>query len=151
MKTLLTASASLAMLACATGAALAETGTSTVTLTEIHAVMNTGAPAPHYDGYCQARFGEYLGQEVTTSWAIDTSTLLMHADSELFGASVHLFPLGIQGIYAFMSDGVPEELKELQVDRVIFKISTQFEDPESDLLFVFGGPVNCVLSNKPNI
>jgi hypothetical protein len=148
MKPLLTASASLAMIAGVTTAALADTGTSTVTLTEAHAVMNTGAPAPAYDSYCRARFGEYLGQDITTSWSIDTSTLLMHADSEVFGSSVHLFPLGIQGIYAFMSDGVPEALQELHVDRILFKLDSEMEDPESDVMFVFGGPVNCVLSNK---
>lgn len=150
MKMLLTASASLAMLAGVSGAAFAETGTSTVTLTEAYAVMNTGAPAPAYDGYCRERFSEHLGQDITTRWSIDTSTLLMHADSEVFGASVHLFPLGIHGIYAFMSDGVPEALKELHVDRVLFKLNSEMEDPESDVMFVFGGPVNCVLSNKSN-
>ncbi len=132
------------------GAAQAETqeGSSSVTLDKIFAVEQTGSPAPAFDSFCRDAFGDRLGSEVTTDWQINPQTLIMIAQSELFGASVLLHPLGISGSYVFMSDGVPDSLAEIGVDRVIFHLSEDFDDPESDVLFDLDAAFNCLLSNK---
>lgn len=130
-------------------AAMAETGTTDVTLDKIYAVMQNATPAPQFDSYCESRFADDLGTETSTDWSINPDTHIMWADTTVFGATASLYPMGIYGTYAFISGELPSTLTDRNVDRVIFKVNTDFEDPEVDLLLTFGAAFNCVLSNKP--
>ena len=96
------------------GAAYAEEkqGTETVELTQIFAVQNTGSRAPSMDAACKEKYGSRVGSKVTSKYDINTTTLIMTADSEVFSVPVVLHPLGIMGIYSFMSDGVGEQLEK---------------------------------------
>ena len=133
MKTLLACMTAVSALS-VTAAASAEDGSTSLTLDTAFAVLETGAPAPQYDPVCQAKYG---GRDivVTTHWHIDPSTLIMYAEANVNppNADVHLFPLGISGIYAFMSDGVPPQLAEEDIIRVLFSLNTEFGDAEADL------------------
>ncbi|WBQ09419.1 hypothetical protein L2D01_10980 [Hyphomonadaceae bacterium ML37] len=148
MKALLACGIAAAALASAP-AAMAETGTTDVQLTLLYAVMQNASPAPQYDAYCQSRFQSYLGTETSTQWNINPQSLIMWADTTVFGATASLTPMGLYGTYAFISGQLPPALTERNVDRVVFVLNESFEDPEVDLLLTFGAPFNCVLSNKP--
>jgi hypothetical protein len=148
MKALLACGIAAAALASAP-AALAETGTTDVQLNRLYAVMQNASPAPQYDAYCQSRFQSYLGTETSTQWTINPQSLIMWADTTVFGATASLSPMGLYGIYAFISGELPPVLTERNVDRITFVLNSEFEDPEVDLLLTFGAPFNCVLSNKP--
>lgn len=132
------------------GLTLAEekSGTETVELTRIFAVQNTGLRAPGMDAACKDKYGARLGSKVISKYDINTVSLIMTADSEVFSVPVELHPLGITGIYSFMSDGVGDKLEKEGVSRVIFSISTRFDDPESDIMMNLDANYNCILSNK---
>ena len=148
MKTVFACLSTAAALAAAP-AALAETGTTEVRLDRLYAVMQNASPAPQFDPYCQARFQHSLGTPTSTQWHIDPQTLIMWADTTVFDATASLTPMGLYGIYAFISGQLPPALTERNVDRITFVLNTEFEDPEVDLLLTFGAPFNCVLSNIP--
>ncbi len=151
MKTLFAGLTAASAIAFGASAAMAEDGETVVELTVLYAMYPNASPAPRYDWLCEDLFGEYLGGEIATRWRINTSTLIMYAQSEYLGSTVGLHPLGIHGTYAFMSDGVPQPLADRDIHQITFNLNTQFEDPESDVMFVFGGPVNCILSNKASM
>ncbi len=125
-----------------------KSGTETVELSNIFAVHNTGSHAPSMDAACKNKFGAHLGSKVTSKYDINTTTLIMSAQSEVFSVPVELHPLGIMGIYSFMSDGVGEKLGKEGVQRVIFSISTKYDNPESDIMLKLDDNYNCILSNK---
>lgn len=118
-------------------------------LTELHAVTPAGAPAPEGESYCRDSFGQYLNMSVTGHYDINTTTHIMTATARFDGVDVQLYPLGIYGTYAFMSDGVPQPLKDMRVDRIMLNVEHQSTISESDILFLGNDEYNCVLSNKP--
>ena len=122
-------------------------GDVTLTYAHISALTETGQPDPARDSDCQADYGDWVGREVMTHYEINPQTLMMHASSTVDGTEVDLFPLGIQGIYAFMSDGVPPALEEENVFRVLFEISTEFEDAESRLMTTLDETTNCLIES----
>lgn len=123
-------------------------GAETVELTHIFAVQNTGSRAPSMDAACKAKHGSRLGSKIVSKYDINTATLIMSAESVVFSVPVQLHPMGITGIYAFMSDGVGDKLEKEGVERVIFSISTKFDNPESDIMMDLDKNYNCILSNK---
>lgn len=125
-----------------------KTGTESVELTKIFAVQNNGSRAPDMDAACKEKHGARLGSKITSKYDINTVSLIMTAQSEVFSVPVVLHPMGITGVYAFMSDGVGEQLEKEGVERVIFSISTQFDNPESDIMMSLDENYNCILSNK---
>lgn len=125
-----------------------KSGSETVELTYIFAVQNTGSPAPSMDASCKEKYGSHLGSKVTSKYNINTTTLIMSSESMVFSVPVQLHPLGISGIYSFMSDGVGEQLEKEGVHRVIFSISTNYDNPESDIMLNLDDSYNCILSNK---
>ena len=131
------------------GAALAEEteGTYENTLDVLYAVTQQGSPDPAGDGYCQETFGQHLGSTVSGTYKVDTTTFMMSATAVYEGSEAAMFPLGIQGRYAFMTDGVPEALQALHVNRILLNLSTDFETKESDILFTGNDSYNCMLSN----
>ncbi len=138
------------LLAALPGTSFAEekSGTETVELSRIFAVQNTGSRAPAMDAACKEKYGFRLGSKVTSKYDINTISLIMTAESEVFSVPVQLHPLGISGIYAFMSDGVGDQLEKEGVERVIFSVSSQFDNPESDIMMKLDESYNCILSNK---
>lgn len=120
-----------------------------VELTQLYAVTQPGAPDPAGDETCKTDFGQHVGQTLSGSYSIDTTTLKMSATAVFLGTEVTLFPLGISGTFAFMSDGVPAALEAEKVNRIVVNVSTDMEKVEGDVLFVTGGEFNCVLSNLP--
>lgn len=148
MKTMLSTTAlSLALLCAPAALAAEEQGDVTLTLQKITALEQTGGPDPAHDEACQAEYGMWLGRTVETSYTIDPQTLMMSASSVIEGVDVHLFPLGIQGLYVFMSDGVPPELGEQNVIRVLFQISIGYDHPESRIMTTLNETVNCLIES----
>lgn len=125
-----------------------KSGTETVELNRIFAVQNTGSRAPDMDAACKERYGSRLGSKITSKYDINTTTLIMTAESEVFSVPVQLHPMGITGVYAFMSDGVGDQLAKEGVERVIFTLSSEFDNPESDIMMDLDENYNCILSNK---
>jgi len=120
-----------------------------VDLTEMYAVTQPGSPDPANDEACKEQYAEYMGSTLEGNYTINTETLIMSATAKFLDVDVSLFPLGISGTYAFMSDGVPSALGDRQISRIVVNVSTDFEKVEGDILFVPGGTFNCVLSNLP--
>ncbi len=125
-----------------------KSGTETVELIKIFAVENNGSRAPSMDGACITKHGPRLGSKITSKYDINTVSLIMTAQSDVFTVPVELHPMGITGVYAFMSDGVGEQLEKEGVERVIFSVSTNFDNPESDIMMKLDDNYNCILSNK---
>jgi hypothetical protein len=124
-----------------------KTGSETVVLTQVYGVAMNGSRDPAADGACKAKYGGYLGQKITTKYDINTQTLIMTATSDVFGTPVLLHPMGISTSWSFMSDGVPKALEAKGVERVIFSMTLDFKNPESDIMGTLDAKDNCVLSN----
>ncbi|GLK51677.1 hypothetical protein GCM10017621_11850 [Maricaulis virginensis] len=148
MKRHMIVSASLAA-ALFAGPAMADdhTGDVTLELQSISAMNQTGQPDPSRDADCQSTYGDWIGQSVTTEYRIDPQSMMMSANSTVQGTAVDLFPLGIQGIYAFMSDGVPAALEEQHVFRVMFQISMGYDHPESRVMTTLDDTTNCLIES----
>lgn len=131
------------------GTAVAQNHQGDVTLVYAHisALTQTGQPDPDHDAACQAAFGNWIGQPVETVYDINTQTYMMSAHSTIEGNHVTLYPLGIQGLFAFMSDGVPPALEEQRVIRVLFQISMGFDHPESRLMTTLNDDTNCLIES----
>jgi hypothetical protein len=125
-----------------------KSGTETVELTYVFAVSNPGSRAPDKDAACKEKHGSRLGSKVISKYDINTTSLKMTAESNLFSVPVQLHPMGIQGVYAFMSDGVGAKLEQEGVERVIFSVSAEFDNPDSDIMMGLDENYNCILSNK---
>ncbi len=162
MKKLATSLASLAALALTAAPALAvgassdsKTGTVDMLLSEVYGVEQNGSYSVKGTKACNDAMGAFRNSELKVSYSINPSTLIMSANASYMGAEVPLYPLGISGTYSFMSDGVPQSLKDKHVNRVIFSLNTEFADPEGDVMIVPASGVeplemyNCVISNKP--
>jgi len=131
------------------GPAMADdhSGDVTLDLQSISAMNQTGQPDPSRDADCQSAYGDWIGQSVTTEYRIDPDTMMMSATSTVQGSEVDLYPLGIQGIYAFMSDGVPPALEEAHVFRVLFQISMGYDHPESRVMTTLDDTTNCLIES----
>jgi len=139
--------AMVALVAGLAGAA-EQTGTDTVTLSSAAGLQATGAPAPSMDAACKNKYGKYLGEKVTTQYKIDPKTLLMSASSTFKAVPTPLFPMGISTGYYFMSDGIPQPLKDLGLMRIIFSVDKTFKNPASKLMFPLGiEKFNCLLAS----
>lgn len=148
MKQAMIASAGLAAaLMAAPAVADDHTGDVTLELQSISAMNETGQPDPSRDADCQSAYGDWIGQSVTTEYEINPESMMMSATSTVQGSEVDLFPLGIQGIYAFMSDGVPAALEEAHVIRVLFQISMGFDHPESRVMTTLDDTTNCLIES----
>jgi hypothetical protein len=148
MKTMFLTGAMSLALACAPAALAAEDqGDVALTLHAITALDQTGQPDPYHDAECQARYGEWIGKVVETQYSINPETMWMTATSVIEGVEVRLYPLGIQGLYAFMSDDLPQPLQEQQVIRVLFQISIGYDHPESRIMTSLTDTVNCLIES----
>ncbi|ACI97883.1 hypothetical protein [Rhodospirillum centenum] len=126
-----------------------QSGTSTVKLTNLYGVEQTGSRNPGADAACKKAFGSFVGSSMTTTWKVDPSSMMMSAEATYEGAQVRMFPLGIAGTYNFMSDGVPESLAAKKINRLIFALDTSFQNPAGTVLFLMDEKDNCVLSSQP--
>lgn len=116
-------------------------------LSVLYAVSQPGSPEPAGDSYCTETFGNHVGSQVTGSYQIDTSTYMMSATASFQGSEVALYPMGLSGRYAFMSDGVPPALQDMKVNRIVLNMSTDQTEREVDVLLIGDDSYNCVLSN----
>lgn len=131
--------------------AAAKTGTVELNLNQEYGVEQNGSYSAAGTKMCQESMGSVAGAPLNVSYSIDPKTLIESATADFMGESVQLYPLGISGTYSFMSDGVPQSLKDKNVDRIIFKLNEDFSHPEGDVMFTPGGEYNCVISNMtPN-
>lgn len=148
MKNMLSMGALSLALLCAPAALAAEDqGDVTLTLQMISALDQTGQPDPSHDAECRDQYGQWLSRTVDTRYTIDPQTLMMSATSTVQGSDVQLFPLGIQGLYVFMSDGVPDPLAAQNVTRVLFQISIGYDHPESRIMTTLTYTVNCLIES----
>lgn len=116
-----------------------------VTLKTIKALTQTGSPDPAHDKDCRAKFGNLIGQNVTTTYNINTKTLIMSASSTFQGQQYDLNALGIAGKYAF---GVFRPTSKLPLYAVLFQISTHFTNPSSDLNLTLNEQTSCLVSSN---
>jgi len=134
------------------GSAAEHTGTDTVTLSHAFGLQETGALAPKMDAACKDKYGEYLGEKVTTEYKINPQTEIMSASSTFKSVPTQLFPMGISSGYYFMSDGIPKPLEDLGLMRIIFSVDKAFKNPTSKLMFPLGiEKYNCLLTSSPTL
>lgn len=134
------------------------TGKAMVKLRYVHAVQNNGSPAPAHDAACKkqlsAHTSRFVGMPVTTTYSINTTTLIMSAMSHFpspiatqpLMLSAELHPLGIAGTYAFGAFRPPA----LKNGYVLFSVNEKFASPVSTFL-IFGpkdAAYNCVISSS---
>ncbi|KZM50374.1 hypothetical protein [Labrenzia sp. OB1] len=151
-----TLSRQMATCICAAGITLAAAGPlnaleligkTSVKLTTASAFLENGSRAPDKDDACTERYEADLGTVVNIEFGINVTTLIMLAEAEVQGIAVELHPLGISGTYSFMSDGLPESLREKGFMREIFSVKTDFSNETFDLMGELDENTNCVLSN----
>lgn len=135
----------------------AHTGTATVKLQYVHAVTQTGTPAPKHDAACKKQLSDpnskFVGMPVKTDYSIDPKTLMMSAESmfpspvatQPLELTVKMNPLGIKGVYSFGAFK-PAELPNAYV---LFSISEKFTNPVSKFLIINADKdYNCVISSS---
>lgn len=136
----------------------AHKGTAKVKLQYVHAVQQNGSPAPAHDAACRHQLSspnsKFVGMPVSTSYDIDTKTLMMSAESmfpsphsmQPLEFTVNLNALGMKGVYAF---GAFKPTEVSEVYAVLFSISEKFERPSSTFVVYGpkGGDYNCVISS----
>lgn len=136
----------------------ANTGSASVVLKYVKAVLPTGAPTPGQDAACTKQLSavtsRYVGLTVKTKYSIDTQTLIMSAKSSFASPvstqplqlTVPMHPLGLSSNYSFGAFR-PVQLKNAYV---LFSISKQFTNPQSTFLILNESlPYNCVISSNP--
>lgn len=122
-------------------------GTYDLKLDTLYAVTQPGSRAPEGDAYCSSKFETLIGLAMSGAYKINTQTLIMSASATIESSDVSLFPLGISGRYAFMSDGVPKPLEMMHINRIIFNLPLDRSSQEGDVLLNGNDTYNCVLSN----
>jgi hypothetical protein len=137
------------------------TGTAKVKLQSVTAVLQNGNPDtnPRDIAVCKRQVSspssKYLGNTVSTSYSINTQSLIMSASSSLpsphatqpLELTIPLNPLGIAGEYAFGAFK-PTALPNTYV---LFSVNKAFKDPQSSVLVLNDKQAfNCLVSSKPN-
>lgn len=133
------------------------TGSASVVLKHVKAVLPTGAPAPGQDAACTKQLSavtsKYVGLTVKTKYSINTQTLIMSAQSSFASPvstqplqlTVPMHPLGLSSNYSFGAFR-PAQLNNAYV---LFSISKQFTNPQSTFLVINQSlPYNCVISSN---
>lgn len=92
-----------------------------------------GSEAPDKVAACVQEFPQAMGKHVTVLYTVDTETEEESALASIDGqAPIKLFPIGVGGKYAFMSD-MPTEGDGL--DRITFYEPTDFQHGEISLAY----------------
>ncbi|WP_156823357.1 hypothetical protein [Woodsholea maritima] len=117
-------------------------------LHSIHAVTPEGSMDPAHDGQCEERYHAMLGEAVHTTYSINPDTSIMSAEVTFEEEHAELHPLGIEGTYSFMSDGVPHGWEEHGIFQAMFEIDTHYEHAQSNFLAHLNDEANCVLSSQ---
>ncbi|CAE8602705.1 unnamed protein product [Polarella glacialis] len=71
-----------------------------------------------------------------------------HADSVVLGSDVVLHPMGVANFYGFMSDGVGEHLKSLNIFRIIFSMNSDKSHNTTVMASSPSGNESCVFTNS---
>jgi hypothetical protein len=136
-------------------------GTVKLELKTVHAVLQNGSPDtnPADNKACHKQVSDpktkYLGHVVTTTYSINTKSLMMSASSTLPSPNtklplelvIPLNPLGIKGEYAFGSSK-PAELPNTYV---LFSLDKHFGNAQSSILVLNSNEkFNCLVSSNAN-
>src|SRR5262249_38774186 len=119
---------SLVIFALVSGAAFAQSkqGKDTVKLTMAMAYQDNSTPAAGKDKDCAAKYKQYMGAPVTTTWDINPKTGMMSASSNFEKVDTKLSAMGLSSSYSFIAPSIPPELQKIGVMRIIFQISKTF-------------------------
>lgn len=120
-------------------------GKVSVILKAIRAHAVSGPLDPAHDRQCGERFGNLLGQSVTTSYNINTSTDVMSAISTFQGKVYDLNPLLIKPDYTF---GAYRPHSNPSIYAVLFRIDNQFTIFSSELILYLSDQDNCEASSR---
>jgi hypothetical protein len=121
-------------------------GTAKTKMVSIRATKNTGSPDPGKDGACHAKFGVLIGKVATTSYTINTITLMMSATTIFEKRTYNLSALGIAKTYSFGKFFNPPQ-PPLNVYAVLFSLNLQGNNPVSTFSLVLDSETNCVVSS----
>lgn len=153
MKPFFTAAVAAFSLLCGTSAFAEEVDKRyEIGLFETFAVGETGSPAPEHDETCQRKYEAMQDMPMVGEYQINTKTFMMLATAVLPRFSQEgtiLHPLGIEGVFAFMSTEIPPSLEKLGVERIILRVNEEtLEAEEGDVMARGGENFSCVISNK---
>jgi len=140
---------SLVIFALISGAAFAQSkqGKETVKLTTAKAYQDNASAAPSKDKDCAAKYKQYIGAPVTSTYDINPKTGIMSASSNFQNVDTKLSAMGLSSSYSFIAPAIPPELQKIGVTRIIFKISKTFTSPKSMIMFPLETGFNCALTN----
>ncbi|MTI19196.1 hypothetical protein E1162_18290 [Rhodobacteraceae bacterium RKSG542] len=137
-----------AMTLASVGSALAVpvSGSLNVKLDHVKAVKLNGSPDPAKDAACADKYRDFIGIDVSAKYNIDKTTGIMDAKADVLGIVTDLHPLGIEGQYDFMSDGVPQALADKGISREILDMSEDLSQKAFILLASFDKDSNCIIT-----
>ncbi len=119
-------------------------GRVTLTLSSIKALTLSGSLDPAHDMDCRAEFGRLLTEKITTSYSVNTETLIMSASSKFQGRQYKLNALVAKGKYEF---GVFRPSSNLPLYAVLFQVGGDFTSSSSKLILNLNKQSNCEIGS----
>lgn len=115
----------------------------TLMIQDIYAYHFDGSFAPENNAECEETYLTLLGQRVAVNYRVDSKTLA--AEAEYKGHRIRLYPEGLSGEYAFISDGVPSDMKQMR--QMVFEINLSLEKSSSQAFLMYRSALqnsNCI-------
>ncbi len=106
-----------------------------LTLKNVKAFHENASPAPKYNKECRILYHKYFGKTIRVHYSVDPKSLQESANAKVAHTDVRLFPMGLSGQYAFLSDGVPSNLQQKHLINLYFSVSTNWSRSKTALLF----------------
>jgi hypothetical protein len=125
-------------------------GTVTTKMMTIKALYPNGSPDPGQDPACRSKYGNLLGRVATTTYEINTKTLMMSAAVTFEGQTHKLNALGLANSYSFGKFYNPP-LAPLNMYAALFSLNKQGKNPVNTFSLVLNDKTNCAVSSAVNM
>jgi hypothetical protein len=125
-------------------------GTVNTKMQTIKALQPNGSPEPSKDPACKSKYGNLIGKVATTTYEINTTTLMMTAVTVFEGQTHKLNALGLANSYSFGKFYNPL-LPPLNMYAALFSLDKQGKNPVNTFNLVLNAETNCVVSSAANM
>jgi hypothetical protein len=139
----------IAIFSAATVSAAIIKGTAHTKMATIRATKQNGSPDPARNAACRSKFSGLIGKVATTSYTIDTKTLMMSANTKFETESYALSALGLAGSYSFGKFFNPSQPPR-NLYAVLFSLNLQGKNPVNTFVYDLDKETNCVVSSAAN-
>ncbi|GHB30738.1 hypothetical protein GCM10007094_18960 [Pseudovibrio japonicus] len=111
--------------------------------------VSTGLASSNMIDHCQKIFDEFRGTTVFVDYEIDTRSTYSFAEIAVDGEIIKMTPHPIKAHYKFFSNELPDHLRELGAQAVIFRINNEFKHPSVEIRFSNDNRFECNLIASP--